>query len=78
MDPVGACKGSVMSFVDVILIMKFCKGMSCFGSVSPFQPRGSLVLYADMSRSRGRLQPSLVCQVAMPWSRPGGERPEVQ
>ena len=32
----------------------------------------------NRSRSPGRLQPSQVCQVAMPWSRPGGERPEVQ
>ena len=78
MDPAGACKESVMSFVNIILIMKICERMSCFGSVSPFQPRGSLVLYADRSRCPGRLQPSLVCQVAMPWSRPGGERPEVQ
>ena len=78
MDPVGACKGSVMSSVHVILIMKTCERMPRFGSVSPFQGHGSLVLYADRSRSPGRLQPSLVCQVAMPWSRPGGERPEVQ
>ena len=78
MDPVGMCKGSVMSFVDIILIMQIREHMSCFGSVSPFQPRDSLVLYADRSRSPGRLQPSLVCQVRMPWSRPGGERPEVQ
>ena len=78
MDPVGACKGYVTSFVDIIHIMKTCERMSCFGSVSPFQPRGSLVLYADRPRSPGRLQPSLVCQVAMPWSRPGGEWPEVQ
>ena len=36
MDPTGACKGFVMSFVDIILIMKICERMSCFGSVSPF------------------------------------------
>ena len=78
MDPMGACKGSATSFVDIILIMKICKCMSCFGSVSPFQLPSSLALYADRSRSPGRLQPSLVCQVAMPWSRPGGERPKVQ
>ena len=78
MNPVGACKASVMPFVDIILIMNIYKYMSCFGSVSPFHPHGSLVLYADRSRSPGRLQSSLVCQVAMPWSRPGGERPEVQ
>ena len=78
MDPAGACKVSVMSSVHIILIMKICERMSCFGSVSPLQPRASLVLYADRSRSPDRLQPSLVCQVAMPWSRPGGERPEVQ
>ena len=78
MDPVGACKGFVMSSVHIILIMKICERMSCFGSVSPFQPHGSLVLYADRSQSAGRLQPSLICQVAMPSSRPGGERPEVQ
>ena len=76
--PVGVCKGSVVPFVNIVLIMKIYDCMSCFGSVSPFQPRGSLVLYADRPRSSGRLQPSLVCQVAMPWSRPGGERPEVQ
>ena len=67
MDPAGACKGCVTSFVDIILIMKICEHMSCFGSASPFQPRGSLVLYADRSRSPGRLQPSLVCEVVMPW-----------
>ena len=67
-----------MPFVHIILIMKIYKHMSCFGSVSPFQPHGSLVLYADRSRSPGSLQPSLVCQVARPWSRLGGERPEVQ
>ena len=78
MDPARACEGSAMSFVDITLIMKICERMSCFGSVSPFQPRGSLVLYADRSRCPDRLQPSLVCQVAMPWSRLGGERPEVQ
>ena len=69
---------SVMSSVHIILIKKICERVSCFGSVSPFQPRGGLVLYADKSQSLGRLQPSLVCQVAMPWSRLGGERPEVQ
>ena len=67
-----------MSFANIILIMKIYERMSCFGLISPFQPRGSLALYADRSRSPGGLQPSLVCQVAMPWSRPGGERPEVQ
>ena len=78
MNPAGACKEPVMSFVGIILIMKSCEHVSCFGSVSPFYPRDGLVLYADRSRPQGRLQPSLVCQVAMPWSRPGGERPEVQ
>ena len=73
MDPAGACKGFVMSSIHIILIMKICERMSYFGPVSPFQPRGGLVLYANSSRSPGRLQPSLVCQVAMPWSRPGGE-----
>ena len=67
-----------MSFVDIILIIKLCMCVSHSGSVSPFQPRDGLVLYADWSRSLGRLQPLLVCQVAMPWSRPGGERPEVE
>ena len=74
----GVCKEPAMSFVHIIFIMKVGERMSCFGSVPPFQPHGSLVLYADRSRSPGRLQPSLVCQVAVPWSRPGGERPEVQ
>ena len=77
MDPVGACKGLVMSSIHIIFIMKIYERMSCFGSVSPFYRRDGLVLYADRSRSPGRLQPSLVCQFAMPWSRPGGERPEV-
>ena len=77
MKPMGACKGYVVYFVNIFLIMKFYDCVSCFGSVPPFQPRGSLVLYADRSRSPSRLQPSLVCQVAMPWSRPGGEQPEV-
>ena len=53
-----------MSFVDIILIMETCKRKSCLGSVSPFQPRDGLLLYADRSRSPGKLQPSLVCQVA--------------
>ena len=38
MDPVGACKGSVMSSVHIIPIMKICERMSCFGSV-PLSPR---------------------------------------
>ena len=67
-----------MSLVDIILIMKLCGCVSYFSSVSPFYPRDGLVLYADRSQSSGRLQPSLVCQVAMPWSRLGGERPKVQ
>ena len=62
--PVGVCKGSVMSFVDIILIMNLRGRESCFCLVSPFYPRDDLVLYADRSRSPGRLQPSLVCQVA--------------
>ena len=53
-----------MSFVHIILIMKICERMSCQGPVSPFQPRDSLLLYADRSQSPGRLQPSLVCQFA--------------
>ena len=36
------------------------------------------MLYADETQSTGRLQPWLVCQVAMQWSRLGGERPEVR
>ena len=60
----GACKGSVMSFVNIILIMNLRGHESCFSSVSPFRPRDDLVLYADRSRSPGRLQTSLVCQVA--------------
>ena len=74
----GVCKGFVMSLVNIVLIMNLRERESCFSSVSPFQLRGSLVLYADRSRSPGRLQPSLVCQVAMSLSRLGGERPEVQ
>ena len=73
----GACKGSVVRFVSVILIVKIYDCVFSFGSAPPFHPRAILVLYADRSWSLGRLQPSLVCQVAMPWSRPGGERPEV-
>ena len=53
-----------MSFVDTILVMKNCECMSCLGSVSPFQPRDGLWLYADRSWSPGKLQPALVCQVA--------------
>ena len=64
MDPTGACKGSVMSFVYIFLIMKICECMSCLGLVSPFQPRDGLLLYADRSRSPGWLQPSMVFQVA--------------
>ena len=60
----GACKGVVMSFVDIILIMNLRGRESCLSSVSPFYPCDDLVLYADRSRSLGRLQPSLVCQVA--------------
>ena len=78
MNPVGACKESVVSFVNIFLIMKIYDCVSCFDSVPPLQPRGSLVLYANKSRSPGRLQPSLECQVALPWSRLGGERPKVQ
>ena len=78
MNPVGVCKASIMPFVNIALIMKICVRISCRGSTSPFQSCGGLMLYADRSRSPGRLQLSLVCQVAMPWSRPGGERPEVQ
>ena len=77
MNPMEACKGSVVSFVNIFLIMKIYDCVSCFGSVPPFQPHGSLVLYANRSRSPGRLQPSLVCQVTMSWSRSGGERPEI-
>ena len=36
MDPVVACKGYVMSFVDIILIMKIYDCVSCYGSVPPF------------------------------------------
>ena len=78
MNPMGACKGYVVSFVNIFLIMRIYDCVSCFGSVSPFYPHDVLVLYADRSRSPGRLQPSLLCQATMPWSRPGGERPEVQ
>ena len=52
-----------MSFVNIILIMNLRGRKSCFSSVSPFYPRDNLVLYLDRSRSPGRLQPSLVCQV---------------
>ena len=64
MNLVGACKVSVMPFVNIALIMKIFVRMSYRGSASPFRSRGSLVLYADRSRCPGRLQPSLVCQVA--------------
>ena len=53
-----------MYFVDSILVMKNCECLLCLGSVSPFQPRYGSLLYADKSRSPGKLQPSLVCQVA--------------
>ena len=51
-----------MSFVDIILIMNLRGRESCFSLVSPFYPRDDLVLYADWSRSPGKLQPSLVCR----------------
>ena len=38
----------------------------------------SVALYADRTQSPGKLQLSLVCQVGMPWSRLGGEWPEVR
>ena len=59
----GACKGSVMSFVNIAPIVNSRERESCFSSVSPFRHRDDLVLYTDRSRSPGRLQPSLVCQV---------------
>ena len=62
-----------MPFVDIVLVMKIHECMSCFGSVSPFHPYDNLALYTDRSRSPGRLRPSLVCQVVMPWTRPEGE-----
>ena len=34
--PVGACKGSVMYFVDIILIMKWCKCTRYSGLAPPF------------------------------------------
>ena len=64
MVPVGVCKASVVPFVNIALIMKICVRISYRGSASPFQSCGSLVLYADRSRSPGRLPPLLVCQVA--------------
>ena len=64
MNPVAACEASVMLIVNIALIMKICVRISCRGSASPFQTCGSLVLYTDRSKSPGRLQPSLVCQVA--------------
>ena len=60
----GACKGSIMSSVNIIHVMNLCERKSCFSLVSPFQPHDDWVLYADRSRSPGRLQLSLVCQVA--------------
>ena len=64
MNPVGACKASVMPFVNIGTVMKICVRISCRGSASPFQSCDSLVLYADRSRPPGKMQPSLVCQVA--------------
>ena len=49
----GVCKGSVMSFAYVFPVIKICERMSCLGSVSPFFPRDSLLLYADRSWSQG-------------------------
>ena len=59
-----------VSFIQIMQVRVQNKGKSVWKSR----------YVGDVSRSRspGRLQPSLVCQVAMPWSRPGGERPEVQ
>ena len=47
-------------------------------SPSLFSFLDSVVLYAGRTQSLGRLQPSLVCQVVMPWSRLGGEKPKVR
>ena len=57
----GACKGSIMSSVNIIRVMNLCERKSCFSLVPPFQLQSDLVLYADRSRSPGRLQPSIVC-----------------
>ena len=78
MNPVGVCKESVVLLQRRYSHYEIRDCASCFGTVPPFCPRGSLVLYADRSQSLGRRQLSLVCQVAMQWSRPGGERPKVQ
>ena len=45
---------------------------------SLFFSLGNVELYTGGTQSPGRLQPSLVCQVAISWSRLGGERPEVR
>ena len=34
--PVGACKVSAMSFAGIILILEWCRCLSCSGSVPPF------------------------------------------
>ena len=60
----GVCKGFVMSLVNIVLIMNLRGRESCLSSAFPFYARDNLVLYADRSRSPGKLQPSLVCQVA--------------
>ena len=78
MNPAGVCKESVVLLHQCYSHYEIRDCASCFGIVPPFRPCGSLSLYVDRSQSLGRLQLSLVCQVAMPWSRPGGERPEVQ
>ena len=79
MNPVGVCKEPVMLLLQCLLFpLQHCGYVSCFGIVPPFRPRGSLALYAGRSQSPGKLLPSLVCQVVMPWTRPGGEQPKVR
>ena len=78
-SPYGACKDRNVFNINVIsfdLVLDACIPVR-LGSPFFFS-LGSATLYADETQSPGRLQPSLVCQVVMSWSRLGGEWPEVR
>ena len=78
-SPHGVCKDSDVFNASVAFFD------SMINLCIPFQHDSSLffsldgaTLYAIRTQSPGRLQSLLVTQVAMSWSRLGGERPEVR
>ena len=76
--PVGACKGSVMSSVYIFPVMKMCEMHVLLRLGLPFPTSRQLVaLRREVPVPR---QASAVAGMLgrVPWSRPGGERPEVQ